>query len=197
MALSLQLPLCLITVCLTCSRLTGACVSDRRCPGSKICCNGICRFSCTCISSSDCDWDEKCCSNQQCVDAMDICPQTFPIYLITIGACFVVFVAFLCIALVCYRVRFCPWSKRRIARRRRLQINDTLERSCVTTMASTNLIQELDFPEALPQLKFSPSSYSPPLPGNPAKYSSFTVQRTCQPPPYSPLRWYRIIKENK
>lgn len=70
--------------CLVCLQITGACESDRRCPGSKRCCNGICRFSCTCISSSDCDWDEKCCADQTCIDALDMCPQRIPVYVIAI-----------------------------------------------------------------------------------------------------------------
>lgn len=104
--------------CLVCLQLTGACESDRRCPGSKRCCNGICRFSCTCISSSDCDWDEKCCADQTCIDALDMCPQRIPVYVIAMGVFSVAFVAFLCLALVCYRVRSCPWHRRRIAWRR-------------------------------------------------------------------------------
>ena len=184
--------------CLVCLQLTGACESDRRCPGSKRCCNGICRFSCTCISSSDCDWDEKCCADQTCIDALDMCPQRIPVYVIAMGVFSVAFVAFLCLALVCYRVRSCPWNRRRIAWRRRHEANDTLQRSHFTTLARTNLIQELDFPDTPPPLNFSPSSYSPPLlTGNPAKYTSFTVQRTCQPATYSPLRWSSIILVNK
>ena len=127
--------------------------------------------------------------HQTCIDALDMCPQRIPVYVIAMGVFSVAFVAFLCLALVCYRVRSCPWNRRRIAWRRRHEANDTLQRSHFTTLARTNLIQELDFPDTPPPLNFSPSSYSPPLlTGNPAKYTSFTVQRTCQPATYSPLR---------
>lgn len=187
MALSPQQALYLTVACLAHFGLIEACLNDDSCPRSKSCCDGICRFSCTCTTSSDCDWDEKCCSDNQCVDGFELCPQPVPVYFITVGACSAAFITFLCLMLICYWARCCPWYKRRIARRRRLQRDATLERSHFTTLSSTKMTQELYFPEAPPPFKFVLPPYSPPIPGNPRKYSSYTVQRTCQPPPYTPM----------
>lgn len=187
MALSPQQALHVIVVCLAYFQLIEACVNDHGCPSPKSCCNGICRFRCTCVSSSDCDWDEKCCSNNQCVDGFELCPQPLPVYFITLGACSLAFITFLGLMLVCYWARCCPWYKRRIARRRRLPRDATLERSYFTTLSLSNMPEELYFPDAPPPLNLAPPPYSPPFPGNPSKYSSYTVQRTCQPPPYTPM----------
>lgn len=150
MALSPQQALHVIVVCLAYSQLIEACVNDHGCPSPKSCCNGICRFRCTCVSSSDCDWDEKCCSNNQCVDGFELCPQPLPVYFITLGACSLAFITFLGLMLVCYWARCCPWYKRRIARRRRLPRDATLERSYFTTLSLSNMPQELYFPDAPP-----------------------------------------------
>lgn len=186
-ALSPHQALYLAVVCLACSRFTDACINDRGCPSAKICCDGTCRFSCTCTSSIDCDWSEKCCADHRCVDGFDLCSEPLPVYFTTVGVCSVAFITFLCLMLICYWARCCPWYKHRIARRRRYQRDATLERSYFTTISSTNMTQELHFPEAPPPFKFPPPPYSPPFTGNPAKYSSYTVQRTCKPPPYSPV----------
>lgn len=187
MALSLQQVLHLTVVCLACSRLADACLNDRGCPGSKSCCDGICRFSCTCTSSNECDWNEKCCADMKCVDGVDLCHQPFPVYYITVGVCSMAFMTLLCLTLICYWARCCPWYKRRIARRRRKQRDATLERSYFTTVSSTNMTQELRFPKVPPPFNFASPPYSPPFPGNPSKYSSYTVQRTCQPPSYTEM----------
>lgn len=187
MALGLQQALQFSLFFLSISCPTEACVNDHSCPTPKSCCSGICRFSCSCTSSSDCDWNEKCCSDHQCVDSFEICPQSFPVYFVIIGACCMAFVTFLCLMLICYWVRCCPWYKRRIAPRRKNLKDDTLERSYFTTLSSTNMIKELHFPEASPPPKFHPPSYSPPMLGNPTKHLSFTVQRTCQPSLCKPL----------
>ena len=187
MALLLHQSLYFTVICLTVLRLINACVNDHGCPRPKSCCDGICRFSCTCTSSSDCDWNEKCCSDRHCVDGFELCPQHLPVYFITVAACSMAFITFLCLMLICYWARCCPWYKNRIARRRKHQKDVMLERSYFTTLSSTNMTQELHFPDAPPPLKFSPPPYSPPLTGNPAKYSSYTVQRICQPSPYTPM----------
>ena len=195
MALGLQQALQFSLFFLSISCPTEACVNDHSCPTPKSCCKGICRFSCSCTSSSDCDWNEKCCSDHQCVDSFEICPQSFPVYFVIIGACSMAFVTFLCFMLICYWARCCPWYKRRIARRRKNLKDDTLERSYFTTLSSTNMIKELHFPEASPPPKFHPPSYSPPMLGNPTKYLSFTVQRICQPSLCKPLtKWFAVHK---
>ena len=145
MALLLHQSLYFTVICLTVLRLINACVNDHGCPRPKSCCDGICRFSCTCTSSSDCDWNEKCCSDRHCVDGFELCPQHLPVYFITVAACSMAFITFLCLMLICYWARCCPWYKNRIARRRKHQKDVMLERSYFTTLSATNMTQELHF----------------------------------------------------
>lgn len=178
-------------ICVVYSQVIEACLDDTACPTSKSCCNGICRYSCTCESSADCDWDEKCCANRQCADGFELCSQPLPVYFIAIGTCSVISVTFLCLLFICYWARCCPWYKRRIARRRRHQSgwDATVHRPQFATLSSTNTTQELHFPAAPQSLNFPPPPYLPPLTGNPAKYSSYTVQRMStsmyHPAPYT------------
>lgn len=189
---SLQRTLYVAVICALYSRVIEACIDDTACPRPKSCCAGVCRYSCTCESSTDCDWDEKCCSNRLCMDGFELCSQPLPVYFIVIGACSVVFVAFLCLLLICYWVRCCPWYKRRIARRRRLQNgwDATVHQTHFATLSSAKTTQELHFPPAPQPLNFPPPPYLPPFTGNPTKYSSYTVQRINtsmnQSAPYTP-----------
>ena len=68
---------------------------------AKICCDGICRFSCTCTSCIDCDWNEKCCSDHQYVDGFDLCSEPLPVYFITVGVCSMAFITFVCLMIIC------------------------------------------------------------------------------------------------
>lgn len=187
----LQRALQVAAICVVYSQVIEACLDDTACPTSKSCCNGICRYSCTCESSADCDWDEKCCANRQCADGFELCSQPLPVYFIAIGTCSVISVTFLCLLFICYWARCCPWYKRRIARRRRHQSgwDATVHRPQFATLSSTNTTQELHFPAAPQSLNFPPPPYLPPLTGNPAKYSSYTVQRMStsmyHPAPYT------------
>lgn len=192
MASTRQLALYVAVISAVYSQLIEACLDDKSCPSSKSCCNGICRYTCTCESSEDCDWNEKCCSNRQCADGFEICSQPLPVYFITIGVCSVAFMTFLCLLFICYWARCCPWYKQRIARSRRPP-NDrdaTVHRTHIATLSSTNMTQELHFPTAPQPLNFPPPPYLPTCKGNPAKYSSYTVQRMStsmyQAPPYTP-----------
>ena len=178
--LPLQRALQVVAICLVYSQLIGACLDDTACPASKSCCNGICRYSCTCESSADCDWDEKCCANRHCADGFELCSQPLPVYFIVIGACSGLTMTFLCLLFICYWARCCPWYKQRIARRRRYHKDldpVTVHRPQFATLSSTNTTQELHFPSAPQSLNVPLPPYLPPLTGNPAKYSSYTVQR--------------------
>lgn len=189
MAPPLQQALYATVISVVYSHLVQACLDDRGCPGSKTCCNGVCRYSCTCESSADCDWDEKCCSNGKCADGFELCSTPLPVYFITIGACSVALMALLCLLFICYWARCCPLYKRRIARRRRLQ-SATVHRPHLATLQSTNMTQELYFPAAPQPLKLPPPPYLPPYTGNPTKCSSYTVPRISssmyQSPPFTP-----------
>ena len=184
--------LCVAVICVIYSQVIQACLDDTSCPRSKSCCSGICRYSCTCETSADCDWDEKCCANRRCMDGFERCLQPLPFYFIAVAACSALFVTILSLLLICYWVRCCPWYKRRIARRRKLQggWDDTVHRADFATLSSPKTQQELHFPAALQPLNISPLPHVPPFTGNPTKYSSYTVQRISssmyQSAPYTP-----------
>lgn len=192
MALSLQRAFYLSVISVACYQRVQACLDDKSCPGSKTCCKGVCRYSCTCEGSSDCDWDEKCCSNGLCKDSFELCPNPSSALLIILAVFSGALLALLCFFLTCYLMDRCPWYKRRIARRRRLQ-SATVHRSHLPTLSSTNMTQELRFPEAPQPCKIPSTSYLPPFTGNPTKYSSYTVPRAStsmsQSPPFMPIKW--------
>ena len=180
-----------LVICVCYSRLISGCRHNLDCPNVKVCCSGICRYSCFCQRSFDCDWQEKCCfKDHQCVDSFDLCPQYTPLYIVLIGTSAILFLTLLCVLLICYSVHCCPWYKRRIAKRRNQQDPVTVGQPVhYTTVSSTNMRQELHCPNS-PPMNLAPPAYSAPQPGNPSKYSSYTVQRmsfsTLYSPPYSP-----------